>query len=342
VARSYCIAYSCYWLALFGAIVLVCWPGIAYAEEVTIGTYTGSNQAWADWTNESNTWWRNDGDPVYVCSIRFRVGYTASPPDYGLTVRYGVANTSSTSDWIDYAEESWTTAQFNTDVTLYSYEPEYCFYVPTGRFLKVWAKRDSHWDEYSVKYWKLGSVTANVDPPHGEQKIINDSTWYAGNGFLESFLNDDDYFIFYSSSTTSTPEYSSSTYAFTDPDFGWFGNAIWDVLKSLFIAPVSELGQWIFENIGKIKYRSPWGFLFRAVDVVTERNDSATASSTGVLIPFHYDNQDLEMINISDTATFDFEWSDIRTASAFFLTLWFISWIWTFGVRVIYALADIL
>jgi len=344
VARSYSHSRSIIWLALCSGIVFACIPIKINATEIEVGTYTGSNQAWADWTDESVSWWNNTtADDMYVCSARFRIGYTSTDPAYSLMVRYGTGSTTSTSDWIEWDETLITVLDTPETMTLFSLERSSgCFLVEPGKMYKVWFWRDSHMGEYSMNYWKLGSVTAHIDPPHGAQQITADSEWYLGAGFLETFLDDEEYYIGYTTSSYVFDPYSSSTYAFTDPDFGWFGNAMWDVLKSLFVAPIAEIGQWIFDNIGKIKYRSPWGYFFRAVDVITDRNATATASTTGMIIPFHYDQQNYEMINISDTAVMDFDWSPIRTASAFFITIWFIFWVWSFGIRVIDTLADLL
>jgi hypothetical protein len=87
--------------------------------------------------------------------------------------------------------------------------------------------------------------------------------------------------------TTSTDPYgffepyASSSYGFIDPDFGWFGNAVMDVLKYLFVGPLTSINNWFQLQLQNARYRWPQGYIVRIQEAwENSLTDSFTSSSS--------------------------------------------------------------
>jgi len=70
----------------------------------------------------------------------------------------------------------------------------------------------------------------------------------------------------YASGTSIFDPYVSSTYGFTDQDFGWFGNAMADVLKWLFTGALQDVADWMEAQLLLAQYRVPQGYITRWMD----------------------------------------------------------------------------
>lgn len=123
------------------------------------------------------------------------------------------------------------------------------------------------------------SATGDNEPDVQDEGGGNDGITIYGYG--------EDYYSDWTSYTTSTDPYgffeayNSSTYAFDDPDFGWFGNALFDVIKYLFVAPLSSVNDWFQLQLQNARYRSPQGYIVR-VQEAWENNlyDSFSSNSS--------------------------------------------------------------
>jgi len=114
-------------------------------------------------------------------------------------------------------------------------------------------------------------------------------SWLTTDGVYLLGLGDTTFMLFDAYSTSTDPygyfePYASSSYAFTDPDFGWFGNAIVDALKYLFVGPFNTVNDWFQLQLQNARYRSPGGYVIRFQEAWQNELTDAFESSSSTTI----------------------------------------------------------
>lgn len=151
------------------------------------------------------------------------------------------------------------------------------------------------------------SAVGDNEPEVQDASEANDGITIYGYG--EAYYSEwEDY-------TTSTDPYgyfeayNSSTYGFTDQDFGWFGNAIVDVLKYLFVGPFESINGWIQLQLQNARYRAPGGYIVRIQEAWENSLTDAFESTSSTPI---YATIALPGQATTTGAIFDSDWANAR------------------------------
>lgn len=116
-------------------------------------------------------------------------------------------------------------------------------------------------------------LQGSTDDVQTTQYRIEDNTERPDDDGVRAILYGDASVSSWINYTTSTDPYgyfdaySSSSYGFTDADFGWFGNAMVDVLKYMFVGPLENINDWFQLQLQNTRYRSPQGYITRAQEL---------------------------------------------------------------------------
>jgi len=321
---------------------------ISLSASSTLYSVSPANyDTWDGSTSVNNVWFGYVATTTQlVCAFQLPVSRsTASTPQNHQMVAlgyfiHGTSTIPSSAGWSEVADAGdafqsvflpVSTTPSNDSYTFYlrpdnSYQYSTCVTMSYGDVMWVRVKDDSGIagtpdafrvgkvlagsDQYN--YWCYGGNTpaaTTCQNGKGAFRVLSDTAapdWH-------------DYFTF---STSTNPysvydQYSSSSYGFTDPDFGWFGNALVDVLKFLFVAPVDAIVNWWQSQMATAMYRVPGGYIVRFQEAWNSHMSGAASSTQPLNLHFNFSKTGVAPFNLASMRSVDGTSSTIDVATVF-------------------------
>lgn len=253
---------------------------------------------------------------------------TVAPFDVFFDIREGTSPTSTVVATYSYTPTISTTAMTEYTIDI----PSPFWDIDVGTPINITVRLAGAGSCISSNYIYLRGSTANNSDT---MSVINaGGTWLDADGFLIYAYGEEGYVAYVDVATSTDPyayfdAYASSSYSFTDPDFGWFGNAILDVLKYLFVGPFDAVKSWFLTQIELAKYRTPQGYLTRFFEMHQDvAGDFTSASTTELVVSIPLPGQATSTGTIIDPAVaedvgvpYD-DWRDISVNIIWIVALW--------------------
>lgn len=255
-------------------IVFLLLPNVAHAQdfETVLGigfdSYLsfGRSNLYAthvslEWTPEAeavvcqvvSTWRQQTGNRNMNIGITVREGMTSNPETGGTVVATGLIYA------VDIAT---STTQITTDLSS-------CFYARVGTVYGIDFDTGEDATNYLWHYYYNGDVYDNTSA----WDYVPVSGWTDRGATREqtiSLLGTTDFSMF--------GAYVSSTYDFSDPDFGWFGNAMFDVGRFFFVP--SNSSQAVLDNKkSELMAKVPFGWFASASSSLSELSVTSTTTT---------------------------------------------------------------
>jgi len=271
------------WLVAILVIMLSAAPAGAadYSEIVSSGGWDisasfGSSNTYAthfseEWTPTADAvvcqvgtyWGQVEGGRTYDIAVSIREGMTSNPETGGTVIATGII----------YAADIPVRAVGSPEYITIDINP--CFFARTGTAYGIDFSSGMDASHRLYAYYKNSDTITGANmwdyvPVSGWTERSTREMGIALYGTLDA-----------DSSLFSA--YASSSYAFTDPDFGWFGNAMSDVFKWLFV-PSDSSKAVLTAKKNDLLTKMPFGWFEQASSTVSGLTSGVSTTSSSIYL----------------------------------------------------------
>lgn len=338
MARSH--PFACLWIvsALVAVAFLACTPRrveAAVAPEVLFGAdnaadndttyYICPNDVQSDSVKYTAT------TTMAVQYVQFYVQSGTSVTNFDLYMDVRLGDSVTSTIWNSYS----ITSTFSTSMTGYQIDitPD-LLWLEAGETVNFTFRMTGAGSCISTTRFTFRGSTADND----EEESMNaySGSWSTADGPYVLGLGETSFTGWEGYTTSSDPygyftPYASSSYAFSDPDFGWFGNAIVDVLKYLFVGPFTAVNDWFQLQLQNARYRWPGGYVVRLQEAwqnsLTDAFSSTSSTTITATIPLPTGDAEGPIFSNTFAQSNGFDLDQFREISVYvfwFLYMWYV------------------